>query len=146
MNGNGNHSYNVCWYMHILELPYILERSIEIKLRFPISSNSRIMSATSPGEFLVAEPSVKNGPAESAKKARATEKKGYKKKLGLQRKVQPQSQTLDCLPNTWKVCLPTCYYFKHDWPWSSSSLSLLYQSSCHVLHLRFAVQVKCAWF
>ena len=69
--------------MHILELPYILERSIEIKLRFPISSNSRIMSATSPGEFLVAEPSVKNGPAESAKKARATEKKRLQKKKNL---------------------------------------------------------------
>ena len=28
----------------------------------PASSSSRIMSATSPGEFLVAEPSVKKGP------------------------------------------------------------------------------------
>lgn len=86
--------------MHILGLPYNLERSIEIKLRFPHLLQQPHHVSNFPwwilGCWALRE---KRSCWVKQKKMRVAWKKATKK-LGLQRRVQPQSQTLDCLPKT----------------------------------------------
>ena len=99
---------------HILSV--LLRRKTDID-----SSSSRIISATSPGEFLVAEPSVKKGPRTGNRTARKA-----------QTKMDQSLVQVHLIPIVFQVI--------------SLQKPQGQALSCHVLHLWLAVQIKSARF